>query len=601
MPKVRLLKTKKMLTFISTLMLSSLVMVQTAIAVEKETAPQGGKVVQYKPALLNLVRNNEFATIAKTTIDNKQYPEVLDINVFKKSAKIWGIQVPFAFDDANVAIGDVVLFKIVARSVKSEIADGSVGQMDLFFRYNQKGKPLVNKRLMLTKQWQTFFVPVKTKGKTATKNMRLALLLGGLEKQQIQIAELELVNYQQQQTVASLPMTKMKYFGHQADAPWRAEANARIEETRKADYAIKLVDANNQTVTNAKIDIELNRHDYGFGCGLKALELFDNKRKNLTEEQKQQQLNNIEEMCNLVVYNNALKWRYYKPEVIEKAMQWTAERDLKVRGHALVWGRFRSAHKDIEKQQEYFKKHPEEFQQELIKHVKEFASLYPEQIIDWDVINEPSPEHHFVDIVGKEASIEWLKAAKEANPNAQRCANDYGIVSRYDAWHQDAYYDWMKFYTDNNAIDKVCVQGHYQGPMPISEIYDRLNRFAEFGLPISMTEFDFFEIDEELKAKFTNDLITVFFSHPSTDAFMHWNLTDLYNEQGELNLSGQVYDKLIHETWHTKLTSNTNNSGELSFRGFKGRYEVTVTQVNGKQSTHLIDFAKQASQQITLK
>ena len=185
-----------MLTFVSALMLSSLVMVQTAIAVEKETAPQGCKVVQYKPALLNRVRNNEFATIAKTTIDNKQYPEVLDINVFKKSAKIWGIQVPFAFDDANVAIGDVVLFKIVARSVKSEIADGSVGQMDLFFRYNQKGKPLVNKRLMLTKQWQTFFVPVKTKGKTATKNMRLALLLGGLEKQQIQIAELELVNHQ---------------------------------------------------------------------------------------------------------------------------------------------------------------------------------------------------------------------------------------------------------------------------------------------------------------------------------------------------------------------------------------------------------------------
>ncbi|TRX53954.1 endo-1,4-beta-xylanase [Thalassomonas sp. M1454] len=590
----------KFITSKSTILLSCLTLILAPAVNAKDKVPAGGKVVQYKPALTKLVRNNEFATIKKVDINDKQYPSVLDINVLKKSPKIWGIQVPFAFDNAGITTNDVVMFKIVARSVKSEIADGSVGQMDLFFRFNQKGKPLVNKRLMLTKQWQTLYVPIKIKQEKTTENMRLAFLLGGLDKQQVQIAELELVNYQQQQTVANLPMTKMKYFGHEADAPWRSEANARIEEIRKADYAIKLVDANNNAISNAKLNIELDRHDYSFGCGLKALELFDDKKKRFTKEQKQQQLDNIEEMCNLVVFNNALKWRYYKPEVVARAMQWTAERDLKVRGHALVWGRFRSAHKDIEKKQDYFKQHPEEFQQELLKHVKEFAALYPDQISDWDVINEPSPEHHFVDIVGKEASIEWLEAAKEANPNAQRCANDYGIVSRYDAWHQDAYYDWMKFYTDNNAIDKVCVQGHYQGPMPITEIYERLNRFAEFGLPISMTEFDFFEIDEELKAQFTNDLITVFFSHPSTDAFMHWNLTDLYNEQGQLNLSGQVYDKLIHKTWHTKLESKANKSGEVNFRGFKGRYKVVVTLANGKQSEHLIDFAKQATQQIKL-
>lgn len=576
----------KSIKIISIALIAPLLFTSTVNA--KQQVPEGGSVVSYQPALTKLKKINEFSEIKKATIKDSQYTDVLDIKVNKKSPKIWGVQVPFKFENAKVEVGDNILFKVVARSVSSSIADGSVGQMDLFFKYTRRGKPVVIKRLMLSQEWQTFYIPQNVYRGPSTPNMQLAFLLGGLPKQHIQIAELELVNYQDKVDVAQLPMTKVKYFGAEADAPWRNEAQQQIEKHRKTDFSVKLVDDKNQPILNASLDLELAKHDYNFGCGLNAAQLFsDNK---ISAQEKAQRLAQTERMCNMVTINNSLKWRHFNEERVAKAMTWLKERDINVRGHALIWGRFRSAHKDIEKQQDYYKQHPKEFQQVLLEHIKEFAALYPEQITEWDVINEPAPEKHFVDILGKEATLQWFKAAKDTNPNASLCANDYAIISRYDTWHQDAYYDWLKYFNDNNAIDRVCVQGHFQGPMPISEIKQRLDRFAEFDLPIVLTEFDFFEIDEELKAQFTKDFITMFFAHPNTDGFIHWNLSDLYDDNGELNLSGQVYDKLIHETWHTKVAMQTNQQGQASFNGFKGKYNLKIKLANGKTSNQIIEL-----------
>lgn len=572
---------KTTVLLITALILSSMVNAQVI-------SPSGGDIVSYQPALTELTQINQYAEIKKTTLKDNQYSDVLDIKVHKQSTKIWGVQVPFKFEKANIEIGDNILFKVVARSVSSKIADGSVGQMDLFFKYTRRGKPVLIKRLMLSQQWQTFYIPQNVYRGPSTPNLQLAFLLGGLPEQHLQIAELELINYGSSIDVATLPMTKMQYFGDELDAPWRTEAEQQITKYRKSDFSVTLIDDKNQPILNASLDIELTQHDYNFGCGLNAAQLFSNNR--IPAKEKQQRLDQIERMCNMVTLNNSLKWRHYNEDRVSKAMAWLKERDIDVRGHALIWGRFRSAHKDIEKQQDYYKQHPEEFQQVLLKHIKEFAALYPEQITEWDVINEPAPEKHFVDILGKEATLQWFKTAKQAAPNASLCANDYAIISRYDTWHQDAYYDWLKYFNDNNAIDRICVQGHFQGPMPISEIKQRLDRFAEFNLPMVLTEFDFFEIDEKLKAQFTKDLITTFFAHPSTDGFIHWNLSDLYDESGNLTLSGQAYDTLIHQTWHTKVALKTNDKGQVSFNGFKGKYNLKITLANGKISSQVVEL-----------
>ena len=43
-----------------------------------------------------------------------------------------------------------------------------------------------------------------------------------------------------------------------------------------------------------------------------------------------------------------------------------------------------------------------------------------------------------------------------------------------------------------------------------------------------------------------------------------------------------MLDKLINETWKTSLTEDLNADGEISFRGFYGKYSINVTMASGK-------------------
>ena len=161
---------------------------------------------------------------------------------------------------------------------------------------------------MLSKAWKTFYVPVQVgkKAQQGVTDMQLIFLLGGLPQQHLQIAELEVVNYQDKVNANALPMTKVKYFGIEENSPWRAQAQQRINKNRKANVELNFVDANNQPLKNTHINVELLKHDYNFGCGFKALEVFNSKRTN--EEDRAAKLKNIKSMCNFVVFNNALKW-----------------------------------------------------------------------------------------------------------------------------------------------------------------------------------------------------------------------------------------------------------------------------------------------------
>jgi hypothetical protein len=78
----------------------------------------------------------------------------------------------------------------------------------------------------------------------------------------------------------------------------------------------------------------------------------------------------------------------------------------------------------------------------------------------------------------------------------------------------------------------------------------------------------------------------VCFAHPAVKGITWWDLCD----QGSWLAGGGLLRKdlspkpafdslrrLIHEEWRTKAEGRTDGSGEFTFRGFAGRYEVTAT------------------------
>ena len=61
------------------------------------------------------------------------------------------------------------------------------------------------------------------------------------------------------------------YFGSgtqelEPDAPWRKEAEKRIEQIRKGDFSVIVKDKNGNVIPNAEVEFDMFEHEYQFGA-----------------------------------------------------------------------------------------------------------------------------------------------------------------------------------------------------------------------------------------------------------------------------------------------------------------------------------------------
>lgn len=73
----------------------------------------------------------------------------------------------------------------------------------------------------------------------------------GAIDQTIEIGGLEILNYRDPYRVDALPRTGSTYAGRGADAPWRAEAQARIVEHRMAPATMEVVNPQGNPLADA--------------------------------------------------------------------------------------------------------------------------------------------------------------------------------------------------------------------------------------------------------------------------------------------------------------------------------------------------------------
>jgi endo-1,4-beta-xylanase len=132
------------------------------------------------------------------------------------------------------------------------------------------------------------------------------------------------------------------------------------------------------------------------------------------------------------------------------------------------------------------------------------------------------------------------------------------------------------------------MQGHFDELLTgIPAILEILDRFAEFDLPIQITEFDVSIRDEEVQAKYLEDFYTAVFSHPATEKIVMWGyyekvmwkpLAALVREDWTYKPNYHAYMDLVYDKWWTNdTTGTTNTEGIFNIRGFKGSYDITVS------------------------
>jgi GH35 family endo-1,4-beta-xylanase len=209
------------------------------------------------------------------------------------------------------------------------------------------------------------------------------------------------------------------------------------------------------------------------------------------------------------------------------------------------------------------------------------------------VVNETRSNHDLQDILGHPIQAHWFNVAHAAVPDVRLCLNENSVLEA--GTKADFFYSELKFLQDQHApLGGIGLQGHFGwNPTPPEVLMQRLDRFASFGLPIEVTEYDINVTDEQLQADYTRDLMTVLYSHPAVEGFIMWGFWDprqwlnnspMYRADWSLKPAGQVLMDLMFHQWWTNTAATTDGKGAAVVRGFLGNYQLDCT-ANGETAT----------------
>lgn len=384
------------------------------------------------------------------------------------------------------------------------------------------------------------------------------------------------------------------YDGRAPDADWRKTAARRIEQHRKAELEVRVVDAAGSPVRDAEVHMRMTRHAFGFGSAIAAKCLVEDSPNGRRYRDV------VEKYYNKVVFENDLKWGPWKAAASNRnqtfrggwtdaALKWLADRDIAVRGHWLSWGSVSSGG-----QEAYIGK-PVELQRDLFAHIREKTKTIGSRVCEWDAINHPvgwgvTYEKMFK---GIDFHVDVFRFCRETAPgDVTMWINEGQILP--DGRRRDAYERIIRYLGEHGQKpDGIGFMGHFRKASltGMDELYDVFDRYAALVPALQITEFDVDAgRDEALHADYLRDFMTLAFSHPNIEGIIMWGFWEgrhwkpaaaLYRKDWSIKPVGQAWIDLVHGAWRTDVTGRTNADGQYATRGFLGDYSVTVSSARG--------------------
>jgi GH35 family endo-1,4-beta-xylanase len=246
----------------------------------------------------------------------------------------------------------------------------------------------------------------------------------------------------------------------------------------------------------------------------------------------------------------------------------------------------------------------------LQRDVSDFAG-----VIDmWDVVNEAvimpifdRYDNGITRLCKEMGRIQLIRtmfeAARAVNPRTTLLLNDFDVSPAYDILIEGCLEAGIQ-------IDVIGIQTHmHQGYWGVERTWGVLERFARFNLPIHFTEntivsghlmppeivdLNDYQVSEwpslpEGEERQAQEVVTHYKSllaHPAVQAISWWDFSDggwLKAPAGLLRKDQSAkpaYDSLLKlvkgEWWLPPTRMTTDASGQLSFTGFLGEYEISL-------------------------
>ncbi len=399
-----------------------------------------------------------------------------------------------------------------------------------------------------------------------------------------------------------------------------------IEQHRKGNGIIKLIDKNGAPVAGAKIKLTQKNHQFRFGANIFMLDELETEEKN---EAYKKAFVDVFNMATLPFYWDTLepergKPRYAKdiPKVYRRpapdlCIEFCEKHGIEPREHGLAYDWFFP--------QWLYDASIEETKKELERRFAEIAERYADKIRTIEVTNELDRAAK-VKFLEEPEFFEWcFKTAEKYFPNNQLVCNEHTPLTWQDACRAtDKYYAYIEANMLRGArIDAIGLQYHlynrreeaYEATrrtLDPMRLYKNMDLYSRLGKPLQLTEvsvpaFSWELEDEAIQAELIEKLYSIWFSHPNVEQIIYWNLVDGYAyaaEPGDMAVGENYYHggllrfdlspkpaylkikELIKERWHTEVEITTDANGCADFRGFYGDYEVTVAN-DTKTVSHL--------------
>jgi GH35 family endo-1,4-beta-xylanase len=392
-----------------------------------------------------------------------------------------------------------------------------------------------------------------------------------------------------------------------AQTDWRARANERIERVRKGDFVVTLVDAAGAPVAAARVDVKQVRSHFHFGVCVTG-----NPESDDPAERRYWRF--VLDHFNTVVSEDDMKWYSVEQQQgqltydkADRMVAWARRNGLAVRGHTLFWAKEKFTQPWVQALGD------DALRAAIDDHVRRTVGRYKGQLIAWDVNNEMLDGHFYEKRLGPAVHARMFSLAHEVDPGVPLFVNDYSILGN-DA-RTTAY---LKQVADLRAagapVGGIGVQEHAcerivtAGPtsralateaerqlnfdVTPDQLYATLDRLADAGLPVQLTEISSKSKDEQRRADGLEALYRVAFSHPKVDLILLWGFWEkrhwlgrdaaLVDAEFRPTAAGRVLEKLLLEEWRTSGTFAADDTGVLRFRGFYGTYALTATGPDGR-------------------
>lgn len=481
--------------------------------------------------------------------------------------------------------GDTVMYAMWMRG------EGIGGGEALVPGFIERGSPswegLASQQTVAGNRWRPVYIVATAANDYPAGSVVLSLHMSA-RAHRAQVGGIVGLNLGQGLDVAKLPVTRVTYRGMEPNAPWRKAAAARIDRLRKAPLTVRVVDGRGRPVRNAQVQATLQRHEFLFGSFLEDPVL----RTNADGDRYRSWFKRLFTTATTPMY--WADWGWANPEVRAnylKMAEWLQKERIPTKAHVLIYpGRqfMPAATMKLENDPAAFRKALMDHIQEILDETRRF------NFISWDITNETRDLKEFPAILGsEEIYADLFKEAHRIDPRPIFYLNENTIVeSNGETESQQAEFERMLRYLQAQGapLEGIGIQGHFgEGLTPPDRVLEILDRFGKFKLPIQITEFDIVTRDEAAQGAYTRDFLTAVFSHPSITGFTMWGFWEgqmwqpiaaMFRKDWTIKPNGRAYLDLLEREWRTNVRRATDARGQMSVRGFRGTYAVTVRQGN---------------------